>query len=313
MSVFCDNDKKILAFLACAVIVFAAMACLFVSDMSAAEEEEEGPVAIDDETFEFEGLIYTIIDSTETEEKVGLSGVADSYEGTEFAVPSNFTYAPDEETEITYTVTSVMEGAFKGKEVTSLLLPTTIMEVEAGSISSATNSVSVVLPGILSDDGTNVLVPYYDEEIALEDYMKDSCGYEFIDESKNITLTCELNVEGDGERKATNIGDFEDGNYTMTVYADVINRLPGCEYERDYFSCVGWAFTSDGESEFDDGADVVVGDVITEDATVYAVWEEDSCFEDYPESYMYITCAIIIILAVIGIGMVVYRNIQKSR
>lgn len=314
MSVFCENEKKILAFLACAVMVSVAMVCVLAGDVYA-DGEEEGPVAVDDETFEYEGLVYKITDSTETEEKVGLSGVAEGYIGTEFTVPSNFTYSPDEETEITYTVTSVMAGAFEGKVVTSLLLPTTIVSIEAGAISSATSlPASVTFPGILSDDGKTVTVPYSGDEVALVDYLGDSTVTgSFIDASAAVVLTCEINVTGSGELKATNIADFPDGNYTVDVYPGVVNRLPGCEYSRDYFSCTGWAFSADGESEIDDGSDLVVGEDVTADTTLYAVWEEDSCFEDYPESYMYITCAIIVILAVVGITMAAYRHIQKTR
>lgn len=306
-----SNYTKSASLLVCLLLALGGMLALFAVDLSAAEEEE--PVAEETElngesVILFDGVYYKVTTTDDDNPTVGVYSLAD---GTaDVSIPCAVSVGEDDEA-VTYTVTSLLEYAFKNASITSLELPVTLTCIEANAISSATSYPAFVLPGIEGDDG--ILIPNTEDVIAESDYLKDtaldSSKYKYIDVVTAIVITYNINLTDAIELKATNAGDFEDGQYSSAIYAEVVNCLVGNAFEREYFEMTGWAGSADGEVEYDDGTDVEYDD-FSADTTIYAVWEEADKTAGYPEYYMWITTGIIIALAAIGISIIVIRRLQ---
>ena len=323
MNMSVTDYKKCTALLLGILMLFSAMAVLFSADLTSAEEEEEDTVEEYDgdldADFVYKGVVYKITSDEETEEEVAVVALADiTASEQEITVVTAFSYGEDDD-EVTYTVTGILENAFKDvSTMKSLLLPTTLTSIGKDAFTNCVITNGLVIPALYDDESNKVTVPASEEEMDAEEYFADYETYKafFIDDSTAVDLMFYINVYSAAELHSTNIEDFEDGIYTQTVYADVLNKLADCEFERDYFSCAGWSFVK-GDPVSEDDVALGDGDGITIDdldghTDLYAAWEEDSPYEDYPEWMMWTTVGIIIVLAVIGLAMMAYRARQAS-
>ncbi|MBE6526157.1 MAG: hypothetical protein E7Z63_00090 [Thermoplasmata archaeon] len=317
----------VLMLLGAAAVMIASAAVVSADDEPEVEEVEVGDITY----LVYEGVYYYITNDEEAEEEVAVAGIAAGLK--DAAIPGYITYVFEEDgegVEITYAVTGILgpgdEGAYNGglkdKAMDSILLPTTVSHIGDGAFDGLT--AAVVLPAILNGD-TVAVVGVEDEdsesgylEVPIGDYFADAVAtpFDFIDPDTGKDVKFYINVTDAAELRATNCEDFDEDSvgyyYEQTIYDGVNNVLFGVMFERDYFSLAGWSADKDATPDSDDlvgDCDAVEYDFADHDV-YYAVWEEDSCFEDYPEWMMWTTLAIIIILAVVGILMVVIRSMQ---
>ena len=310
--------------LLCALLMVSAMAVVLSAGYSSAEDTGPEEVEIDGCTyFLLDNVYYYVTSDEEAEEEVAVAGIKDAGSSVDVFVTGAFDFD-----EVTYSVTGILGaddegslGAFSDVTIKSLLLPTTIMSIGPGAFDSLVVTDGLVIPALLDGD-TVIVVGQPDEEtesgcveMAADEYFADHASYSgsFIDDSTLITVSFHINVTDPAELKATNAADFEDGTYTQDFYDGVNNVLYGTLFARDYFTMAGWSKVADpgeGDEIVDDGADTEYSFAL-ESTDYYAVWEEDSCFEDYPEWMMWLTVVIIVVLAVAGVSKYVYGMMQN--
>ena len=336
MNAFNNESKRMAALLVCVLMLFGAFAAvLSLCPLSSAEDEEPEveEIEVNGQSYLlFDGVYYFVTNDEESEEEVAVAGIAAGLK--DATIPGYITHVFEEdgeEVEITYSVTSILgpgdegvyNGGFKDKTMDSILLPTTVSHIGDGAFDGFTPA--VVLPAIL-DGGTVTVVGVEDEEsesgyleVPVGDYFADADMFLFIDPDTGKDVKFYINVTDAAELKATNCEDFDEDSigyyYEQTIYDGVNNVLFGVMFERDYFSLAGWSADKDATP----GSDDLVGDCdaveydFADSLTYYAVWEEDSCFEDYPEWAMWVTVAIIVILAIAGLAMVIIRTLDARK
>ena len=337
MNAFNNESKRMAALLICVLMMFGSLAVILASSSFSSAEEEEPEVEeveVGDECYLlFDGVYYFVTNDEESEEEVAVAGLqkdaSNAVVNKNPSIPGYITYVFEEdgeEVEIVYLVSGILGTADEGSlgglsnaEVETILLPTTIMSIGSGALNDLVVTAGfLTLPAVLSD-GTVKIVGIEDEEtdsgyveMTPEEYFPECAAYGFIDESTGVEVKFHLNVTDAAERKATNADDFEDDAYSQMIFNGVNNVLFPVAFERDYFSLAGWSVNPNDCSDLVGDCDAVKSDFAVH-TDYYAIWEEDSCFEDYPEWMMWVTVAIIVILAILGIAMVVIRTIQGRK
>jgi len=99
---------------------------------------------------------------------------------------------------------------------------------------------------------------------------KDDAGAPYTVITKNtgdLTLHAEWEESSNTVTFEPNGGRGEMNDFYVTANSSV---LPECSYAKTGYVFIGWALSENGEKAFENGADV---SVITEDITLYAVWQ----------------------------------------
>ncbi len=295
-----------------ALLVLVACSAIF-ADYSSAEEEEEAAVTectLKDGSsgFQVGNVLYIVTDETEYEEKVAVAGIA-SGETVGVAVAS-FAFGEEDE-EVTYTVTGV-SAVFKDNcdSSVALYLPDFVAEDDNGEILLAFSLASGCFTGITLTNTVYV----NDSTTGIDD-----CGSDKVEKIADAAavLTIDFNK---GEVKYPQDKFQNQDMDDQEIPAGITVAISGCEFENPYYSMTAW--TDASENEYGDGASLtIVGTALYVDGveaetnpgtlSLTANWEADGT--DYPETYHWITLGIIIVLAIIGIFNLVYRNIMARK
>lgn len=141
--------------------------------------------AADGDTFQFQGLNYTVLSEAEKTCEVGNNG-KDSTTGPasgNVVIPSKVTYNDNE-----YTVTALGEDAFYATtNMTSISIPETVTTIRYRALSYCLNLPEVVLPNSVTTLETHALYGNYLERLTLSsgirEYPRESCsGMSFLEE-----------------------------------------------------------------------------------------------------------------------------------
>lgn len=278
-----------------ALLAFSSCIAVFADSSSAEEEEAVAEVEIGDGSgFKVGNVLYVVTNDTEYEEEAGIIGVVNS--SLPAVAVTSFVFG---EEEITYSVTSVVAEFKDHCEAAGvkLFLPESVTSLEEGCFSGITFAnpvyVSEDCEGI---DGTGAATAPV--------VCPDTAAFTISFDKGNVTYSQYQDQSMDDQ-------DVPDG---MTV------AIAECEFENPYYAMAEW--TDAGDNAYGDGASLTVvdgdlyvdgnkTDIAVGDMALTANWEAEGT--DYPEYYHWITLGIIIVLAVIGITSLVYRNIMARR
>ncbi len=310
-----NNIKEKVAIIAViAVLLFAGCASLF-SDSSFAEGEEQtatvekiDPVTItvhDAEktvdVFEYLGVKYAVTSTKFAQEKVGVYGVDEKFEG-DYIVVCSFDY--DDKT---YRVTSVL-AEFQNSDLTGhkLVLADTITVLGVDCFKDINVSGTIVV----SDD--------------VDDTMIDNAGYEDIMKIGETTHKRCVTLKYDKGEITYPQSQYQDQSMEdQDIHFGITSQAHECGFENPYYDFDSWesseltirdmaSITCFNDKIYIDGVEKFpVDDDHTFEFT--AIWtesdysEDHKNFGDYPVYYMYVTSAVIVLLFVLGFVMLGLR------
>ncbi len=323
------------AYVTAIILALVLASFLLVLTSPVADAEEDAPLKLDGQkTFYLEGkevtadayaycgIIYVITNETESEEEMAVYGVDPAFTG---AYISLNTVTVEE---VAYAITGV---------------------VTAKDVTDNYSSVAAAKPLILCDSmfhfekdcfknlppGLTLIAAAPSEEMSEEEaaaYTESlkaaNTGYGSDITAVDDSMPCVTFTFAKGEISYPQDKYQNQEMESFSAYAGITMALPECGFEYPWYELGAWV---QGESEefagdcasitfldgkiYVDGADSGVSATAGSSLALTASWAESDVdgnkFGDYPLYYMWITSAIVIILFVIGIGLVVYRIVQR--